>query len=113
MDKFFFGLLTAYVRISVMVIALAWGLLGVALYMLPATYAAFWLAKNDGGAAAGGAFVVILLVTGTLTFKVKALSRVVDVFHVGHSFLMGCPDKIIRDLEAAWLKKQLADHAPD
>ncbi|MGQ3209521.1 hypothetical protein [Shinella sp.] len=111
MDKFFFALLNAYIRVSLLLLAIAWGLFGVALYVFPAAYAALWIAKNGGAKEAGGAFIVILLVTGILTFKVKALSRVVEVFHVGHSFLIGCQDKLISELEEVWRKKQLQQHA--
>ena len=107
MDKFFFALLNVYIRVSLLLLAIAWGLFGIALYMMPATYVAIWLANNGDGKTAGGAFFIILFATGILSFKVKALSRVVDVFHVGHGFLIGCQDKLISDLEEAWRKKRL------
>ncbi len=93
--RLFLEVLKAFVVVGHLALWGAWMGAGLVMYLLPAFYAAVVLGDRKTGVAV---FMVLLVVTGILSFKVKALSRVVDVFHFGGRVILTGMEKMLAEV---------------
>ncbi|MGZ2442807.1 hypothetical protein [Sinorhizobium medicae] len=99
MEKLFLGLLRLFITLGTLFLFLVWSGIGLFLYVYPAFYAAAWLARQGESGAAMGVFVLVLVATGLLSVYWKALSGVVDVFHLGNRVILSSTAKMLTDLD--------------
>lgn len=99
LEKFFLGLLKLFVQLGVMFLVAVWSGIGLVLYLAPAFYALLWMVRQGETKAAPGVFFVVLIATGLLSLYWKALSRVVDVFHLGNRVILRSQEKMLAEID--------------
>lgn len=75
-----------------------WNAIGLVLWVLPSALVLAWVRTVDANAAVG-AFLIVLLATGVVTLKWKAMSRVLTVFHRGSSAIVAGMTKTIAEFD--------------
>ena len=99
MEKFFLGFLKLFVQLGAMFLIAVWSGIGLALYVAPAFYASIWMVRQGEAKAAAGVFFVVLIATGLLSVYWKALSRVVDVFHLGNRVILRSQETMLAEID--------------
>lgn len=89
--RLFLELLKAFVIVGHLALWVAWMGTGLVIYLAPAFYAAIYT-------RAAAALVVVGVITGLLSIKVRALSRVVDVFHFGGRAILGGMEEMLTEV---------------
>ena len=84
MESFFKGWLKTCIVIGHFIIFGAWAGTGIILYLLPTYYVIKWVGEPN---TAPFLILLMLLITGVLSFKWKTFSSLVDLFHVGNSII--------------------------